>query len=267
MKRLLTPANNWNQAHKLVLLAVGKCLCTAEMALPLTKRAIGLNQHGPCGEILRGLFCVSSLARPDTDLRLHDLDEKRIMRKGVNMMRTFGRAAWVGQAWLTAFMTLVAGLPHLSCLCPDGRVKSVCLSVASESSGCCCGGTCCTPTSQGSTCCCKHKRGSPPKATASDGAVRTCCQAQDERGPESSTKTEQVRSPGCTKTPATTGVTTISQKKTRGNDNSVVQVLCLSGQPNLCCTAQSLSSSHPTWQSHEVAPPTDLVTTLQRFLI
>ena len=59
-------------------------------------------------------------------------------------MRTIGRTALTGLVWLTAAMTLVAGLPHFDCRCPSGQVKPFCLATASKKTGCCCGGACCT---------------------------------------------------------------------------------------------------------------------------
>lgn len=56
---------------------------------------------------------------------------------------------------LTASMTVVAGMPHFLCVCPDGSIKPFCsgpTTSPNSSATCCCGGTCCSDTSQ---CCCR----------------------------------------------------------------------------------------------------------------
>src|SRR5438552_17897173 len=58
-------------------------------------------------------------------------------------MLTLRYVAVTGHVWLTAIMTLVAGLPHWQCLCPNGNTKSACLEITSSAQACCCNGGCC----------------------------------------------------------------------------------------------------------------------------
>lgn len=56
---------------------------------------------------------------------------------------------------LTASMTVVAGMPHFLCVCPDGSIKPFCPGPTVRSSfapACCCGGACCSDSQQ---CCCQ----------------------------------------------------------------------------------------------------------------
>src|SRR5262249_55000414 len=54
-------------------------------------------------------------------------------------MSGFGKAAGVGLTYLTAIMTLFAGLPRFECRCPDGHIKLFCLGSALPDTGksCC----------------------------------------------------------------------------------------------------------------------------------
>lgn len=78
-------------------------------------------------------------------------------------MRRLRKLSSLAGIWLTAFMTLVAGAPHLHCVCPNGRVKLYCLSFFSRTS--CCEGSCCAAVAQDEThpqeqaaCCCRAAR-------------------------------------------------------------------------------------------------------------
>src|SRR5438552_2837856 len=76
------------------------------------------------------------------------------------------RTSLILLVWLTAAMTLVAGVPHFTCWCPDGRIKPVCLDLPCSNSPCCCGGACCTKADSGKvdpsepprSCCGQHSR-------------------------------------------------------------------------------------------------------------
>ncbi|HEY7309134.1 MAG TPA: hypothetical protein VH643_07155 [Gemmataceae bacterium] len=77
-------------------------------------------------------------------------------------MRRLRKLSSLAGIWLTAFMTLVAGAPHLHCVCPNGRVKLYCLSFFSRTS--CCEGSCCPAVAQDEihpqeqACCCRAAR-------------------------------------------------------------------------------------------------------------
>src|SRR5713226_5659762 len=69
--------------------------------------------------------------------------------------------------WSLMASTLATGLPHITCLCPNGNRKEFCFGIASNHGGCCCdNGICCSkvdgrccdepsrPTAQPSEQCC-----------------------------------------------------------------------------------------------------------------
>src|SRR5438093_8553718 len=91
------------------------------------------------------------------------------------------KTALTGLVWLTAAAIALAGVPHFTCLCPDGRFKIFCLNISSNNSGCCCGGKCC---SAGKSCC--------------QGG--TCCAAK--KSGENKDRSGQAQSAGCLKTVA-----------------------------------------------------------------
>jgi hypothetical protein len=155
-------------------------------------------------------------------------------------------------------MTLVAGTPRFACQCPNGRVKLFCLGELAKKSGCCCDGECCTKThsvctiensstreteASTSCCCCQH-HGTARAALANDSGCFTdaCC--------------------------------------TKSFHRPEVSVIPSSEKPVLLDAAlQALLASQPMvfpavpWESsgfrreHQRPPPTDLVITLQHFLI
>src|SRR5262245_26246874 len=88
-------------------------------------------------------------------------------------MSCLRRLTLVALIWLTAASTLLAGLPHFECLCPNGQRGSYCLGTATNKTGCCCGGSCCL-TKQGGCCApiSGDKDGEPQQAP-------TCCEQQD----------------------------------------------------------------------------------------
>jgi hypothetical protein len=152
-------------------------------------------------------------------------------------MSSFGNIAWIGHIWLTALMTLVAGVPHFACRCPDGRVKPFCMGTPSAKSGCCCRGTCCSP-SEGGTCCCGTRSRIP--------------------GPE-------VGRSNCTKTLAPSVLLTVGHGKT-----TLANPLTVGALPAQAVSVLSLTTmvgARPAWQAHQIAPPTDLITVLQRLVI
>jgi hypothetical protein len=90
---------------------------------------------------------------------------------------------------LTAFMTLVAGMPHFHCVCPNGHIKPFCLSFFSQTA-CCCAGSCCAvpgaadeerPAKQTSCCCCQASRrqaGEPDQQFHATGCTKTLVDAE-----------------------------------------------------------------------------------------
>ena len=160
--------------------------------------------------------------------------------------------------WLTAAMTLVAGTPRFTCLCPNGRVKLFCLGGIAKRSGCCCDGECCTksdsvcPTEKTSTrqqvastscCCCQH-HGAARAALANDsGCFNGAC---------------------CTRSLYRPEVSVITSPEKPVLKDVALQAL-LATQPFLSPKVPSEACCFG--REHQRPPPTDFVITLQHFLI
>jgi hypothetical protein len=177
------------------------------------------------------------------------------------MMRAFGRIAWIGQAWVTALMTLVTAVPHFDCRCPDGHVKPFCLSIARDASGCCCGGTCCSSTEGGTRCCGAHKQ-----ASSGQAQVTSCCNHQDRKTSSSTDHCQVVSHSGCTKTLAQPQVVTISNGTT-AVAKAVTFPAFLSPQPAPLLSLPTMAHGYRGWEEHLLPPPTDLLTLLRRLII
>jgi hypothetical protein len=179
-------------------------------------------------------------------------------------MAYLGKAAMVGQVWLTAIMTLIAGMPHFSCLCPDGAVKPLCVSLTADSSGCCCaGGKCCAHSRHSETGCCKATK--PVEAGRS--TAKSCCAAKQNHKPaEQSAPRFQAERKCCVKTPAQPPITAVSYYKTViERDVSFAPLLPQSAA--LSTSWRAGAHGPAAWQINLTAPPTDLVDLLQRYLI
>jgi len=174
-------------------------------------------------------------------------------------MGAIGGTTRAGFGWLTAIMTLVAGLPHFVCQCPNGSIKPFSLGIFCSSSGCCCGDLCsgapkdsrCAVKAASSrkgrpACCCAHRSGRPtPKQTG---------------GPP------RVEGRGCQKSPAPqqnlapSAPTKLSQD--RGAAYSALLNPTISTRPFAARTGTERAGLHLA-----APPPSDLVIVLRRFLI
>src|SRR5438132_246346 len=159
-------------------------------------------------------------------------------------MATFGRIAWIGHIWLTALATLVAGIPHFACRCPDGHVKPICIGTLFATSGCCCGGTCCSSSERGACC-----RRAPGRMAAEQLHAKSCCQHQVRQTNGEPAKQREVGPRGCTRTVAPAEVLTRSPgMMTVGKDLTAatllpqaIDVVCL----------PKIADADPCWQSHQ----------------
>jgi hypothetical protein len=171
------------------------------------------------------------------------------------------RAAFAGLAWLTAVMTLVAGMPHFECRCPNGHVKPFCLGLDSNKSGCCCGCACCSASPKG-RCCCKGRGASPSKRKE-----KSCCHTQHRNnlasrpGPAGSPAAQSSR---CVKTVAVADQFTLVNHEIP--KDSQVQVAGFAS-PFILASCQTSGAPKDLSQAHSPAPPPDLVTVLQRLVI
>jgi hypothetical protein len=174
-------------------------------------------------------------------------------------MRTLGRTALAGLVWLTAGMTLFAGMPHFDCRCPTGQVKLFCVGFTWEKSHCCCGGGCCSSGPDG-PCCCRGKH--PPT-----GGKRPCCEQHTRPSDDPRPEGQPVaHSACCVKTLAQPGLlATGPAKEMPGRD--VGLSTSVSSQATPFYSPASASPGRLSCSLHLLAPPADLVTLLQRLLI
>lgn len=179
------------------------------------------------------------------------IDPASINGYGGIMVR-IGRTTLV---WLTAIMTLIAGLPHVDCHCPNGRVKPFCLGFVSGCSSCCCRGSCCSSVPGGS-CCCRTRT----TQSSASGKTSPCCGGEHRSG------TYAIRSACCVKSLAEAEALALSGELETGDAEGIPSTTLPSQAllPHLLAGARWLRASGP---AHSLAPPQDLVTVLQRLLI
>ena len=166
-------------------------------------------------------------------------------------MIQFRAIIWAMGIWATAVSTLFAGLPHLQCRCPDGRIKPFCLSILIPST--CCDRSCCAGPADSHA-----ERGNQGCRTKSC----CCCEASRQAGNDSS---EQVRAQGCQKTVAKAQVASRADLVRYSAQDFVSPVpdgrgwdLFVNPQPEF---GRFIASLH--WSP----PPSDLVITLRHLLV
>jgi hypothetical protein len=170
-----------------------------------------------------------------------------------------GRTIWAGFSWLTAVMTLVTGLPHFQCQCPNGSIKPICFGVFCSSTGCCCNNVC----PGGPKGFCRNGRGGTP----TKGRVACCYRhTSSPSATGSSSGTPAVQNTGCQKS--------LVQQQHFVKSASTKATLIRSAFDSILATFTSFSGLDPAHTlvakqglHSAAAPPTDLVIVLQRFLI
>jgi hypothetical protein len=153
--------------------------------------------------------------------------------------------AWL--IWSTAVATLIAGVPHLECLCPNGRQKPFCLSIVSSRTGCYCGGSCCASAAAEKPCCRSGRQPSADSNILGIQVSRDCCQktlAQDQIVGVTPTTKRAQQSADC--------------RLQIADLPGTLQPLIGKRQPRLCLSLR---------QEFDLSPPEDLVIALQHFLI
>jgi hypothetical protein len=134
----------------------------------------------------------------------------------------------------------------------------LCLGTVSKTSGCCCGGTCCSSS-----------EGRSGQSQMADGQfqTRSCCQHQHRQANDSPGKQQAVGPRGCTRIVAFSEVVLMPShsKMTVGKDLTLR--ICLPLHAIAAARLPMVADGVPSWESHQVAPPADLLTTLQRLLI
>lgn len=156
-----------------------------------------------------------------------------------------------GQVWLTAVMTLVAGLPHFQCACPDGSTKPVCVEVASAAPGCCCDGACCG----------NHAAPGPQSQTIK---AKSCC-GHATGASAKSDRRHSMHGSGCSRSLAAFDQIAVApEERTCADAGPALQVAALSDSAPALAPAVHTPTS---WQTHLAAPPTDRVVTFLRLVI
>lgn len=162
--------------------------------------------------------------------------------------------------WSLAVGTLIAGLPHIDCLCPNGNRKLFCFGSLSDTSSCCCdNGSCCTKDRG----CCGPGNHPPDRKPE-----HTCCSKNAKAKPSQSSETQiQSHSPGCKRTWQPGKVTGIFESTAKlavdFNDGPIV----LLPTSTLDFSATNEGQCLLSFKTHPIPPPTDLVVTLQHFVI
>jgi hypothetical protein len=184
-------------------------------------------------------------------------------------MRWLRRTSLCVLAWLAAVMTVVAGVPHPSCRCPDGRVKPFCFGSTAQKGGCCCAGKCCGAMA-GTASCCKSGASKRQEIAAScDGheaePAGLCCRHQKRAA--SRTKAQDrlaLTRTCCTRTlDQLQGSAFTAPKRLIVSD--VTDGAPLAAQSDFVWDRPTESLAFR--QDYQRPPPTDLLTTLQRLLI
>ncbi len=161
---------------------------------------------------------------------------------------------------LTAVSTLIAGLPHGVCRCPNGQIKLFCFSSPSQTAKCCCNGSCCGSEDGTEKTCQSGSSG----AKAEGG----CCCSQhgdDDTGAAAGARVT-VQGNCCTKTFVLPEMQSLPQSKAALSDG--VDVVKFATLEIAICHALPAPEAHKTpWEAFRVPPPTDLLTVLQHLTI
>ncbi len=168
----------------------------------------------------------------------------------------------VATVWLTAAMTVVAGVPQFDCMCRNGQMKQACPGSRSLNTNCCCGGACCSGANSGSHSCCARTKGSAEPKRSS------CCARHHESRQTfaSATPSFGTDSSCCTKTPVAPEAIAVSQCKSVVHDDMAAPLWILPAV-TLVPLSPITTSRQTSWQTNLLAPPTNLVTLLQRLVI
>jgi hypothetical protein len=162
-------------------------------------------------------------------------------------------AGSIGQVWLTAAMTLVAGMPQIECRCPREVLKPHASGQACPA--CCCGEGC----SPNAPCCCQSHGGAPVEQTQMHEVV-------PHRSRQAQGTQQELNRPQCVKalaqpeTYSPTPATTIhGDYTTPGAYLPTAGVAVVAGPGRV----RGLSS----WGGQPLSPPLDLITLHQHFVI
>jgi hypothetical protein len=169
----------------------------------------------------------------------------------------------LGHVWLTAAMTLVAGLPHYSGLCPDGTLRLFCPAGASNPIGCCCGGSCCSPAGGSGA------RGGQESAPSCCGSTteKSCCSAHGTLKPVGSSQRIQAHLSCCTRTLTTAQISALPRGSGSASQQETSHSVVFASPPDSFALLLAPSPAAKAWQIKSVPPPTDLVTLHQHLIL
>jgi len=171
-------------------------------------------------------------------------------------MNAFGSITRAAFLWLTAVMTLIAGLPHFRCQCPNDSVKPFCFGFACSASGGCCGNAC--PSAPKDA---RHARAAAP--AGKHKASCCCCNAQAQHARGRADDTPRAQNRGCVKSWAQHQNFVPSRPVTADRDaGGSFAVAGIAVYPNPARIQAAADLAHLL-----APPPSDLVIVLQRFLI
>jgi hypothetical protein len=181
-----------------------------------------------------------------------------VNRETMHRLRRLALSLFV---WLTAAMTLVAGTPHFNCRCPNGQVKLFCFGLTSKTTACCCNGGCCAKEEEdGKTCCSSQTDVAPSCCCCSNRHARRATAELESKG----ISTGAARTGCCTKTLAAQEPRSVTSPEKKPAKAAVFGLHVAS----VVTPARGLFG---TFQlpphEHQRPPPTNLVISLQHFLI
>jgi hypothetical protein len=169
------------------------------------------------------------------------------------------RTFQIGFVWFTAVATLFAGVPRFDCACPNGARKSVSIGFSTPSSDCCCAGSCCARSEET-----PHQARSASATT--HGGQRSCCKGKSRSGTGEAPSGDQVQGRCCHRALANTDVAVLTVEKTMAKQDVTDIVAAVPAQAaSASCVPTRADRFGPPENTQ--APPTDLVITLQHFLI
>jgi hypothetical protein len=168
-----------------------------------------------------------------------------------------------GCVWLTAVMTLVAGMPRFTCACPDGTRKTLCLGPASKSSNSCCGGACCAKNEAHAKRCCHGG----DTASEKHGQAAVCCAtAKSGKFHSASGRGVMANHGCCSRTLGDAQTATLPNSKTAVNKDFSLAAIHLPA--TLLSVRPPAPGGGPTFRPiDQSAPSIDLIALLQHYLI
>ena len=162
--------------------------------------------------------------------------------------------------WLTATATLLAGIPHFTCRCPNGRVKPFCFGSASKQSCCCGDKSCCSAESD--RCCChggKEQAGLSTRSLGNQsGLISTGCRRVHHA---------EIQPSRCAKTPAQLQVLSAENSRVPDSKDTLVRPHFPLISPAVEAVGSPRSRKPCAFWSDGTPPPLDLVIALRHLVI